>query len=280
MTIVYACIAPHGTDIIPRLATRTTIRSFEVTRKGIRTLAREVKRARPDTIIIASPHNLRVFRKIAIVTAENSSGTLRGWNRPDRSVSMSIKCDVESAKELLQDAASNRLPVVGVNYGTFEGEHSDMAMDWGTLVPLWFFIRENRIKPKVLIVTPSREIPLKQNVAFGRVIARLCQRKPRRFVFVASADHAHAHRKHGPYGFHAAAAKYDRFVVEAIERNDLNRVMSLDRNLVEYAKPDSMWQMAILSGVLQQVKLEARLYSYQVPAYYGMVCAGFWPKSS
>lgn len=279
MTLVYACIAPHGTDIIPRLSTKTTLRSFEETRKGIRILAREVKHARPDTIIIASPHNLRVFRKIAIVTAENSSGTLKGWNRPDRSVSMSVNCDVESAKELLQDAASHRLPVVGVNYGTFEGEHSDMAMDWGTLVPLWFFIGENRIKPKVLIVTPSREIPLKQNVAFGRLIGKFCQRKRRRFVFVASADHAHAHRKEGPYGFHVAAAKYDRLVAEAIEDNDLDRIMRLDRKLVENAKPDSLWQIAILAGLCEEVELDASLYSYQVPIYYGMICAGFRTKA-
>lgn len=280
MTLVYAGIAPHGTDIIPRLATKTTLRSFKETRKGIRILARDVKRARPDTIIIASPHNLRVFKKIAIVTAENSSGTVRGWKRSDRSVSMSVKCDVESAKELLREATSHRLPVVGVNYGTFEGEHSDMAMDWGTLVPLWFFIRENRIRPRVLIVTPSREIPLKQNVAFGGLIARLCQKKRRRFVFVASADHAHAHRKDGPYGFHTAAAKYDRLVVGAIEDNDLDSIMNLDWKLVEDAKPDSLWQMAILAGVSEHVGLDARLYSYQVPTYYGMICAGFRPKAS
>lgn len=275
MALVYACMAPHGTDIIPRLATKTTLRSFEETRKGMRTLAREVRRARPDTIIIASPHNLRVHRNIAVVTAENSSGTVKGWNRPSRSVSMSVKCDVDFAKSLLREATRQRLPVVGVNYGTFEGEHSDMAMDWGTLVPLWFFIRENRIRPKVVIVTPSREIPLKQNIAFGRLIARLCQKKRKRFVFVASADHAHAHSKKGPYGFHNAAAEYDKLVVEAIESNDLHRLMNVDGKLVENAKPDSLWQIAILAGVSERVDLKGRLYSYQVPAYYGMACAGF-----
>ncbi len=275
MTLVYACVAPHGTDIVPRLATKTTLRSFEETRKGMRTLAREVKRIRPDTIIIASPHNLRVHRKIAIVTAENSSGTVKGWNRPARSISMSVKCDVEFAKDLLQEATRERLPVVGVNYGTFEGKYSDIAMDWGTLVPLWFLIRENRIRPKVVIVTPSREIRLEQNIAFGRVMAKLCQRRRKRFVFVASADQAHAHRKDGPYGFHTAAAKYDGLVVEAIENNDLERLMSLDGKLVENAKPDSLWQMAILEGISENVGLQARLYSYQVPTYYGMVCAGF-----
>src|SRR5881397_378946 len=245
MTLTYACIAPHGSDVIPELANKRTLRSFEETRKGILAVAREVKRARPDTIIIASPHNLRVHQHIAIVTAENSSGTLRGWNAPEKRASLKIKCSPALAKELLAAGTRRRLPVVGVNYGTFEGSNSDMAMDWGTFVPLWFFMHENRIRPKVVIVTPSREIPLDHNIAFGRTIADVVEKKRERVVFVASADQAHAHKKNGPYGF------------------------------IEAAKPDSLWQMAILAGVSERIPLTPRLYSYQVPTYFGMICAGF-----
>jgi len=275
MTLSYACIAPHGSDVIPELANKRTLRSFEETRKGILAVAREVKRARPDTIIIASPHNLRVHQHIAIVTAENSSGTLRGWNAPEKRASLKVKCSPALAKELLAAGTRRRLPVVGVNYGTFEGSNSDMAMDWGTFVPLWFFMHENRIRPKIVIVTPSREIPLDQNIAFGRTIADVVERKRERVVFVASADQAHAHKKNGPYGFSKAAAAYDKFMVNAIERDDIDSIKELGRKFVEAAKPDSLWQMAMLAGVSERIPLVPRLYSYQVPTYFGMICAGF-----
>ena len=275
MTLSYACIAPHGSDVIPELANKRTLRSFEVTRKGILAVAREVKRARPDTIIIASPHNLRVHQHIAIVTAENSSGTLRGWNAPEKRASLKVKCSPALAKELLAAGTRRRLPVVGVNYGTFEGSNSDMAMDWGTFVPLWFFMHENRIRPKIVIVTPSRESPLDQNIAFGRTIADVVERKRERVVFVASADQAHAHKKNGPYGFSKAAAAYDKFMVNAIERDDIDSIKELGRKFVEAAKPDSLWQMAMLAGVSERIPLVPRLYSYQVPTYFGMICAGF-----
>jgi len=275
MTLSYACIAPHGSDVIPELANKRTLRSFEETRKGILAVAREVKRARPDTIIIASPHNLRVHQHIAIVTAENSSGTLRGWNAPEKRASLKVKCSPALAKELLAEGTRRRLPVVGVNYGTFEGSNSDMAMDWGTFVPLWFFMHENRIRPKVVIVTPSREIPLDQNIAFGRTIADVVEKKRERVVFVASADQAHAHKKNGPYGFSKAAAAYDKFMVNAIERDDIDSIKRLSSKFVEAAKPDSLWQMAILAGVSERIPLTPRLYSYQVPTYFGMICAGF-----
>jgi aromatic ring-opening dioxygenase LigB subunit len=51
--------------------------------------------------------------------------------------------------------------------------------------------------------------------------------------------------------------------------------MKLRTRLVEDAKPDSLWQMAMLAGALSRVRMHGQLYSYQVPTYYGMLCAGF-----
>jgi aromatic ring-opening dioxygenase LigB subunit len=150
-----------------------------------------------------------------------------------------------------------------------------MPMDYGTLVPLWFITKYTRKKPKVVIVTPSREIPLSQNYEFGRLAAELAQERRNRYVFVASADQAHAHKKSGPYGFSKAAAKYDRFVLDAIRENRIRSIMNLKRKFVKDAKPDSLWQMTMLAGVLNNVPMEAELFSYEVPTYYGMACAGF-----
>ena len=108
----------------------------------------------------------------------------------------------------------------------------------------------------------------------GKLMSR--DRK-KRFVFIASADQAHAHSRSGPYGYSPAASRYDSFVVDAIQDNDLKRLLSLDPRLVERAKPDSLWQMTLLAGVTEVVPSQSQLLSYQVPSYYGMVCAGFEP---
>jgi aromatic ring-opening dioxygenase LigB subunit len=102
--------------------------------------------------------------------------------------------------------------------------------------------------------------------------------RKRRFAFIASADQAHAHSRSGPYGFNAAAAKYDDFVLNAIRDNDLKRILKLTPRFVEEAKPDSLWQMVMLAGINEVVPLRSQLLSYQVPSYYGMACAGFEPS--
>jgi len=271
--LVYACIAPHGGELVPTLAGKK-LKLFSPTRKGMRSLAAAMREAKPDTIVLASPHNLRLHRHIGVVTAENSSGkTAEGR----RAISMRAKCDVEFAMKLAEAGEAAGLPVVAANYGVFEGPLSDMAMDWGTMIPLWFFLKGSRPKSKLVIVTPSREIPLGQNVAFGKVVAETAEREKKRIAFVASADQAHRHEKTGPYGFDRRAAVYDRQVVDLIRHDELEEILRMSPSFVDGARPDSLWQMAMLVGALSVVPMKAELVSYQVPTYYGMLCASYQP---
>ncbi len=258
------------------MASRSMSRKFEATRIGMRDLAKRISDAKPQTIVVASPHNLRLVGRIAVVVAENSLGSLEGSS--GKSVSLRAECDVAFGRKLIHESQIEGLPVVGANYGTSEGPASSMQMDWGTLVPLWFVLKERRVKSKIVIVAPSREIPLRENFLFGRMMARMMEKnKTKRFVFVASADQAHAHRRSGPYGFSASASQYDNYVLDAIRNDRLERVLGLGAKFVERAKPDSLWQMAVLAGIIERVPMKSELISYQVPTYYGMICASFEP---
>ncbi|HYY90700.1 MAG TPA: hypothetical protein VE955_01790 [Candidatus Dormibacteraeota bacterium] len=249
---------------------------FGETRRALKMIAQRISDTRPHTIVIASPHNLRLWKKIGVVMTENSSGVLEGSSK--KSVSLNARCDKDFAQKIVRESEEERLPVVGANYGTAKGPASDMKMDWGTLVPLWFVLHGRRIAAKIVIVTPSREIPLRINYRFGQLLGRLMQRDSRRrCVFIASADQAHAHSRSGPYGFSASASKYDEIMLDKIAGNELKDILRLDPAFVERAKPDSLWQMTILAGITDSVPSEARLLSYQVPTYYGMACAEFEP---
>lgn len=279
MTLVYSCLAPHGGEIIPELASKSMSAKFETTRTAMKALARKIVELRPHTIVLASPHNLRLWKQIAVVTTENSSGVLKGSLK--KSVSLHALCDKKFAESIVPASERAKLPVVGANYGTSGGSASDMQMDWGTLVPLWFVLSKRRLGPKIVIVAPSREIPLRLNFEFGRLLGKLMQKeRSKRFVFIASADQAHAHLRSGPYGYDPAASKYDEIVVSKIRRNRVDELMSLKPRFVEHAKPDSLWQMTILAGVTSVVPSTSHLLSYEVPTYYGMACAEFEPVTA
>jgi len=271
--LVYACIAPHGGELVPALA-GSKLKLFSPTRRGMRVLAAAMRDCRPDTIVLASPHNLRLNKHIGVVTSEYSSGkTAEGR----REISMRARCDVEFATKLAEAGEAAGLPAVAANYGVFEGPLSDVPMDWGTMIPLWFFMKGTRPRSRIVIVTPSREIPLTQNVEFGKVIAETAEAEEKRIAFVASADQAHRHQKSGPYGFDKRAAVYDKQVMDLIRHNELEEIVRMSPSFIDGAMPDSLWQMAMLVGALSVVPMKAELVSYQVPTYYGMLCASYQP---
>jgi len=275
MSIVFACIAPHGAEAIPELA-GDMLQAFAETRRGMEQMAEEMKKNRPDTIVLATPHNLRLERTIGVVTTEFTRGTLEANNK---TTSLHCKCDRQLGQQILINAKKLKLPVVGVNYGASEGEASCMPMDWGTLIPLWFLVGQDPAGPNVVIVTPSREIPLQNLVRFGRVVAKAAEVSGKKIAFVASADQGHAHDANGPYGLHPASAKYDEEVRNAVLKNDLAPLLNLNPQFIEDAKPDSLWQLAMLQGILKHTKMVGHLLSYQVPTYFGLLCAVYLPKN-
>ena len=271
MGVIFACVAPHGAETIPELA-GDAFEGFSKTREGMEQLSKLMSARGPETIVVATPHNLRLEATIGVVTAEFSEGTLEANNKQVR---FRCGCDRQFARNILSDARALGLPVVGANYGGAEGPASCMPMDWGTLIPLWFFVGREKSKPKIVIVTPSREIPLQTLVLFGQIIAKTAETSKRKVAFVASADQGHAHKPDGPYGFHPSSESFDEIVQRAVVENNLRPLLGLPRQFIEDAKPDSVWQMAILQGILECVSMKGQLLSYEVPTYFGMLCAAY-----
>jgi aromatic ring-opening dioxygenase LigB subunit len=274
MAIVCACIAPHAGETISELASKV-FGAFAETRKSMEELASLMDEQRPETIVVATPHNLRLEATIGVITSQYTEGTL---TENEREVKLRCRCDRQLAEEILENANKSMLPVIGVNFGTSEGPSSCMPMDWGSLIPLWFLTRQCNENIRVLLVTPSREIPLQKLVDFGHVIAETAQSSGRRVAFVASADQGHAHDPTGPYGFNPASKEFDKAVKEAVTKNDLKPLLDLPSQFVEDAKPDSLWQLAILQGVLESVPMKGHLLSYQIPTYFGVLCAAYLPS--
>ncbi|MGI6643930.1 MAG: extradiol ring-cleavage dioxygenase [Bacillota bacterium] len=274
MSLVYACICPHGTEILPESG--DTSNEVVKLRTAMDQLGREMKASSPDVTIIATPHGLRLEGYNAVVTAEYSSGKVDG---PLGTVEAVFRCDRAIAREIVARTRKAGIPVVGCNYGGLSGPASNMQLDYGALVPLAFFGARDESRPDVVLVGPTRDIPLAQLVEFGRIIGAIAAQSPKRVAFVASADHAHTHTAQGPYGFDPAAERYDRMIVDIVREDRLEALMDFDLDFVAKAQPDSLWQMLILYGVSQVVPLRGRFLAYGLPSYFGMLCASYQPVS-
>jgi len=98
MSVIFACIAPHGTEIIAELA-GDMLDAFAETRKGIRELAQLISKQNPETIVLATPHGLRLELMIAVVTSKFAEETLEANNKHVR---LRCKCDKQLATDFLK----------------------------------------------------------------------------------------------------------------------------------------------------------------------------------
>lgn len=235
MSLVFACIAPHGdVDLAPEL------------RAAMEELGRRCEAAAPDVAVVVTPHSVHVERHFAVVTA----GKVGEW-----------ETDREAAAALL-DAP---LPILGVSYGGNEPATAEFPIDWGAEVPLTF-VRA----PRVVVVSPARDRPLEEHLQLGRVLARNTLLRGKRIALMASADHGHAHDPEGPYGFDPAAAAYDARLQEILASDRLDFLPLAE--LVEAGKADSLWQLLVLQGAVGETA-RADVLAYAAPTYYGMLVA-------
>jgi aromatic ring-opening dioxygenase LigB subunit len=229
--ICFAAIAPHGDiDLDPAL------------RAAMEELGRRCDAAAPEVAVIVTPHSVHVDGHYAVVTA----GKVGEW-----------ETDAEAVAALL----AAPLPILGVSYGGNDPATAKFPIDWGTEIPLTFLRA-----PKIVVVSPARDRPLEEHLRLGEAIAAL----PGRVALIASADHGHAHRADGIYGYHPAAAEYDALLREIVASDRLDFLPLAD--LAEPGKADSLWQLVVLQGAVGETA-HADVLVYAAPTYYGMLVA-------
>ncbi|MHA1303068.1 MAG: hypothetical protein ACTSQE_14260 [Candidatus Heimdallarchaeaceae archaeon] len=277
MGVNYGCIVPHGFKLIEELNPEMDKKSKRIA-KAIKKIANEIVKNDPEILIIASPHNLRICENIGIITTEWLKGTYTE-EATKRSSDLKWKCDRSFASKLYIKAKENNLPVVAVNFGANGGEMSALWMDWGTFIPLYFikeaYDQQKKEVPPVVLITPSREIPWRNLRELGKLINLLSEEENKKAVFIASADQGHAHNPEGPYGYDPASADFDNLVCELTKNDDLKQLFELDASFIELAKPDSLWQIFILQGIIDKTGLQNKSCVYECPDYFGMLVASF-----
>jgi len=273
-TIVFGAVCPHGPIAVTETCTEDELQLAAVTREAFEDLGRRAAAARPDTIVVVTPHNVHVQGAMAVVIAGALEGAVAGTD--GRTIGLEAATDRELAEFVLEALHDAGIPTVGVSYGGNRADEAAMPMDWGTLVPLWHLGGRASPPPSVVVVSPARDLSPHAHVNAGRAIAAAVTRSDRRVVFVASADHGHRHDADGPYGYHPASAEYDGAVSAIVGENRLAELLALEPALVEHAAADSWWQLLMLHGALGD-GWQAELLSYEAPTYYGMLCAAFTP---
>lgn len=277
MSLVFAAIAPHGGLAVPEACAPDELHLAQLTRSGMEELGAAFAATRPDVVVVATPHNVHISSAFAVIVAGRVAGNL-GDDTPHR-VALDVPVETELAWRVLETLIGDSLPAVAVSFGANDPSVAVAPMDWGVLIPLWFMGGRHDPPLPVVVVTPARDLPADAHIRAGAAIAAAAAASRRRVAFIASADHGHAHRADGPYGYHSDAKVYDDLVCQLVRADRLGGLRDVPVALVERAKADSWWQMLMLFGATGD-GWRGRLISYEAPTYFGMLTAAYEPRIS
>lgn len=272
--LVWACIAPHGGELIPELANGNLGR-MAVTRAAMADLGERCRKAAPETIVVYTPHGLCIEDYVSVSVTRYAAGVLDGEG--GTRIAASFMVDGELALALSEEAGKRGVPVAQAAY-TEDGEPAPLfPLDWGALVPLWFMGAQWERPPQVVAVCPARSLSRRQLIDFGYATVEAAHAVGRRVALICSADQGHGHSPDGPYGFAPMSASYDRAYCQAVSQNALSRLLHWREDWIEAALADSYWQTLMLYGALRHTPLQPRLLSYEAPTYFGMACVELRP---
>ena len=245
------------------------------TQAGMAELARRFDAARPEVVVLFTPHNVHVSGAFAVIVSGRVEGSLAIWDPALDHVRLSVPTDRDLAGAAIEAiGASGAGACVAVSFGGNDAATAAMPMDWATLIPLWFMGGRREPPLPVVVVAPCREFSAAAHVEAGRAVAAAISRSGRRAAVIASADHGHGHAADGPYGYTPRSAEYDSEVVSTVRAGRLEDLLSMAPEFVDEARADSWWQMLMLHGALGE-GWSASLLSYEAPTYFGMLCAAF-----
>jgi aromatic ring-opening dioxygenase LigB subunit len=286
MPLVIGAVAPHGSAIIPEASADAG--GALTTRAAMLELQRRFAEARPEIVFITGPHGIQVRGQVALSRAGRGAGVLHVENG---TLEMNVPLDIPFADAIEERAAARGVPVARVGFGTARAEASVLPLDWGIMTPAWFAGHgrnmpgaghpladvysgiETSPGPPLVVANPTRDIPRRQMVEFGKAVAEAAAADERRIAFIASCDWSHTHLESGIYGYHPAAREMDALIVQAIKGDDIMSLIDLDPEFVRDAAIDGLWQLLMLEGAKQVTPMTVDFLSYEQPSYFSMIVA-------
>ncbi len=259
-SVIFAGVSPHPPIIIPEVGGRH-LQEVRETVRGVEEMMQRLVAARPDVVVIISPHAPLDPQSFSAYSGPRLRGDLWDFGAPQ------VEFDVPNHVVLL-----SRLSALAHERGlSMWLVPAGRRLDHGTMVPLYYLLKAGW-RSSVLVVGISLR-PAEEHLHFGECLAEAAAQLQLRLAICASGDMSHRLKPGAPAGYHPEAHRYDREIVEAIRAGDFERILRLDPNLREQAGEDIYRSLLIAYGALGRTLHRPEVFSYEGPFGVGYMAA-------
>lgn len=260
----FAAITPHPPIIVPTIGRPSDLKIVSKTIEGMEKLAERFGKAKPETIILISPHGPLDWHNFTVINSPVLAGHF--YNFGDLQTELVFRNDEKLIKAIQRECRNAEIPLKTLTL---------KELDHGALVPL-YYLSQGHPNFKLLPLTFSY-LDLQSHFKFGQILQKIVsgERFSANYGIVASGDLSHKLTTNAPAGYSPRGKEFDEKLVELLKKRDVKGILNLDPDLVEDAGECGYRSIAILLGALDGLKWKPEILSYEGPFGVGYLVANF-----
>lgn len=263
MSIVGAFIVPHPPLIVHEVG-KGSEEQIARTRESYIQIAEEISSLKPDTIIVSSPHAPLYRDGFYLSDGEVLTGDFSKFGASN--VTFQEMIDLDLVDMIFEVSRTRGVPV---------GRVSDIELDHGTMVPLYFIRKKyNDFK---LVVLGISDLSLYDHYKMGEIIQEAVHKTNKKVVYIASGDLSHKLQTYGPYGFVEEGPIYDKRIMEDASKGDFYSFFHYSEDFLDKASPCGHWSFLMMAGALDGIDVKSRFYSHEDVTGVGYGICSYYP---
>jgi AmmeMemoRadiSam system protein B len=261
----FNAICPHPPIIVPGIGSSADLETVKKTVEAMKILGEKFAEAKPETVILISPHGPVEMNRMIINKTPFLKGDFQMFGNP---ASFEFKNDLDLIQEIENVCQGKNIP-----FGSVE----NFLLDHGALVPL-SYLSKNHSNFKLIHLAFSY-LDFETHFNFGKAIGEVIKKSEnKKIAFIASGDLSHRLTLNAPAGYSPRGKEFDEKLIELIKNKNVEGILNLDQDLIEQAGECGLRSIIILLGVLDGLNYQPKILSYQGPFGVGYLVAEFQIK--
>lgn len=251
---------PHPPIAIPEVG-QGRERAINKTLDGYRTIAQKIKKIKPETIVVITPHGHSFSNGISLIGTPYVQGDLSGFGVME--VSMSKKINLPLTHLIQMAWEEKDLVSVVLNNEMANSYGVQVKIDHGALVPL-YFVDEVYDGYQLVHVTPCG-LSAREHYNYGVAMKDVITNFDESVVVLCSGDLSHALTNDGPYTYHPYGKIFDTLVAEAITDQSPEKLLKLTPKEISDAAQCGLNAYLLGFGMVDGYEYYSEVISYEGP---------------
>jgi len=260
----FVSICPHPPIIIPTIGSPSDLKLVSKTIEGMTNLAKIFAEAKPQTVLVISPHGPVDFNQFSVVNSPVLAGHF--YNFGDFQTELIFKNDQKLIGEIEKEAQKESIPLRSIKI---------KELDHGSLVPLYYL---SQGLPNIKVVPLAYSyLDLEAHFKFGKILQKAISggQSSGNYGIITSGDLSHRLTPDAPAGYSPRGKEFDKLLIDLLEKKGAEEILKIDPSLVEEAGECGYRSIIILLGALDGLNYKSEILSYEGPFGVGYLVANF-----